>query len=141
MSRQVPLKEKLVVASLFQVLPLENEMQTPQDFVGFNGVPNTGMMVVLCLYTAIGFFGYLKYGSGVKGSITLNFPPSPYVTLFRWCSGAALWAVNRIFRTMVRTRCIVHKGQFWLERKSFLDSLHSVCGPQGPNSAEKSVFL
>ncbi|CAN7946308.1 unnamed protein product, partial [Ixodes hexagonus] len=56
------------------VLPLENEMQNPQDFGGITGVLNTGMMTVVCLYTAIGFFGYLKYGSEVRGSITLNFP-------------------------------------------------------------------
>uniref|UniRef100_A0A090X894 Putative vesicular inhibitory amino acid transporter n=1 Tax=Ixodes ricinus TaxID=34613 RepID=A0A090X894_IXORI len=65
------------------VLPLENEMQNPQDFVGINGVLNTGMMIVVCLYTAIGFFGYLKYGSDVRGSITLNFPASPLNEVIR----------------------------------------------------------
>lgn len=57
------------------VLPLENNMKTPQDFRGTTGVLNTGMVIVACLYTAIGFFGYLKYGDAVKGSITLNLPP------------------------------------------------------------------
>lgn len=56
------------------VLPLENNMRTPQDFGGLTGVLNTGMVIVACLYTAIGFFGYLKYGDAVHGSITLNFP-------------------------------------------------------------------
>lgn len=54
------------------VLPLENNMKTPQDFGGWTGVLNTGMVVVASLYTAVGFFGYLKYGEDVKGSITLN---------------------------------------------------------------------
>lgn len=50
-------------------------MQTPQDFGGFTGVLNTGMVMVACLYVAVGFFGYLKYGDAVVvGSITLNLP-------------------------------------------------------------------
>lgn len=54
------------------VLPLENNMKTPQDFGGLTGVLNTGMVIVACLYTAVGFFGYLKYGENVAASITLN---------------------------------------------------------------------
>lgn len=50
-------------------------MKTPQDFGGWTGVLNTGMVIVASLYTAVGFFGYLKYGEAVKkGSITLNLP-------------------------------------------------------------------
>ncbi|XP_021190190.1 proton-coupled amino acid transporter-like protein pathetic [Helicoverpa armigera] len=56
------------------ILPLENNMKTPEDFGGWNGVLNTGMVIVAALYTAIGFFGYLKYGDHVLGSITLNLP-------------------------------------------------------------------
>lgn len=54
------------------VLPLENNMKTPQDFGGLTGVLNTGMVIVASLYTAVGFFGYLKYGEDVRGTITLN---------------------------------------------------------------------
>jgi amino acid permease len=32
------------------------------------------MVIVTCLYIAVGFFGYLKYGEDVLGSITLNLP-------------------------------------------------------------------
>ncbi|XP_072938749.1 proton-coupled amino acid transporter-like protein pathetic [Epargyreus clarus] len=56
------------------VLPLENNMKTPEDFGGWTGVLNTGMVIVAVLYTAIGFFGYLQYGEHVLGSITLNLP-------------------------------------------------------------------
>jgi len=59
---------------LFQVLPLENNMANPQDFGGLTGVLNTGMGIVTILYTSVGFFGYLKYGSHVHGSITLDLP-------------------------------------------------------------------
>ena len=56
------------------ILPLQNDMNRPQDFGGFTGVLNTGMMIVTLLYFAMGFYGYLKYGDDIKGSITLNLP-------------------------------------------------------------------
>ena len=49
-------------------------MKTPQDFPGLTGVLNTGMSIVVILYTAVGFYGYLKFGDVVAGSITLNLP-------------------------------------------------------------------
>lgn len=58
------------------VLPLERKMTTPEEFRGWNGVLNTAMILVTCGYIAVGFFGYLKYGDAVRGSITLNLPPS-----------------------------------------------------------------
>lgn len=57
------------------VLPLENNMAHPEDFGGTTGVLNTGMVTVASAYTAVGFFGYLKYGDKVDGSVTLNLPP------------------------------------------------------------------
>lgn len=56
------------------VMPLENNMKTPTHFIGCPGVLNTGMFFVVSLYATVGFFGYLKYGDGTKGSITLNLP-------------------------------------------------------------------
>lgn len=58
----------------FQVMPLENNMKTPNHFIGCPSVLNIGMFFVVSLYTAVGFFGYLKYGDATKGSITLNLP-------------------------------------------------------------------
>ena len=56
------------------VLPLVKEMERPELFPGFNGVLNTSMMLVGLLYMAMGYFGYLKYGQFINGSITLNLP-------------------------------------------------------------------
>ena len=50
------------------------QMRTPRALMGWNGVLNTSMVIVTCLYIAVGFFGYLKYGEDVLGSITLNLP-------------------------------------------------------------------
>ena len=57
------------------VLPLQKDMRTPSNFEGWTGVLNTGMVIVSSLYFAVGFYGYLKYGDAIRGSITLNLPP------------------------------------------------------------------
>lgn len=56
------------------VMSLENNMKTPQNFIGCPGVLNIGMTVVVVLYALVGFLGYLKYGEDTKGSVTLNLP-------------------------------------------------------------------
>lgn len=55
-------------------MPLENNMKKPQHLIGCPGVLNTGMFLVISLYSGVGFFGYLKYGSKTEPSITLNLP-------------------------------------------------------------------
>ena len=53
---------------------MQKDMRTPKNFEGWTGVLNTAMVIVSALYFAVGFYGYLKYGEDVKGSITLNLP-------------------------------------------------------------------
>ncbi|XP_022244683.1 proton-coupled amino acid transporter 1-like isoform X2 [Limulus polyphemus] len=65
------------------VLPIENEMKTPKAFGGWTGVLNTGMVIVASVYTAMGFFGFLKFGSSVEGSITLSLPVKPLYDVVR----------------------------------------------------------
>lgn len=57
------------------VLPLENNMKNPESLAGLTGVLNTSMVITAVLYTAVGFYGYLKYGDAVKATITLNLDP------------------------------------------------------------------
>lgn len=57
-----------------QVVPLGNEMRRPREYLGLTGVLNRGMVPIVLLYIFLGFFGYLKYGSGAEASITLNLP-------------------------------------------------------------------
>ncbi|XP_012272846.1 proton-coupled amino acid transporter-like protein CG1139 [Orussus abietinus] len=54
------------------IMPLENEMKTPRSFGKSCGVLNIGMSTIILLYVGMGFFGYMRYGNGVKGSITLS---------------------------------------------------------------------
>ncbi|KAI8439920.1 hypothetical protein MSG28_001378 [Choristoneura fumiferana] len=56
------------------VMPVENEMAKPQQFLGCPGVLNVAMTIVISLYGTVGFFGYIKYGDDVRGSVTLNLP-------------------------------------------------------------------
>ncbi|XP_057334976.1 proton-coupled amino acid transporter-like protein pathetic [Microplitis mediator] len=56
------------------IMPLENNMKTPQNFVGICGVLNRGMSSVTLIYILLGFLGYLKYGNGTDAIITANLP-------------------------------------------------------------------
>lgn len=56
------------------VLPLHNKMKEREAFLGKAGVLNLGLTITVALYQAVGFYGYLKFGNDVKGSITLNLP-------------------------------------------------------------------
>lgn len=56
------------------VMPLENNMKTPQSFLGICGVLSQGMSGVTLIYMLLGFLGYLRYGSATGESITLNLP-------------------------------------------------------------------
>ncbi|KAG4068674.1 hypothetical protein HA402_002365 [Bradysia odoriphaga] len=56
------------------VLPLKNSMKKPEQFGCAFGVLNVGMILTTLLYTSFGFFGYLKFGDNVAGSLTLNLP-------------------------------------------------------------------
>ncbi|XP_024881850.1 proton-coupled amino acid transporter-like protein CG1139 [Temnothorax curvispinosus] len=56
------------------IMPLENEMKTPKYFMKPFGVLNVAMSIIVAMYTALGFFGYIRYGEKIEGSITLNLP-------------------------------------------------------------------
>lgn len=56
------------------IMSLENNMKTPQNFIGCPGVLNVGMGFVIILYASVGFLGYLKFGEETQGSISLNLP-------------------------------------------------------------------
>ncbi|KAL1506630.1 hypothetical protein ABEB36_005956 [Hypothenemus hampei] len=55
------------------IMPVENSMEKP-TFLGCPGVLNSAMTVVVCLYTAIGFFGYYRFGDFTDATITKNLP-------------------------------------------------------------------
>ena len=62
---------------VLQTLPIRNRMREPDRFVSKFGVLNTSMVITICLCLTIGFFGYLRFGDDILGSITYNIPNSP----------------------------------------------------------------
>ncbi|XP_015184042.1 PREDICTED: proton-coupled amino acid transporter 1 [Polistes dominula] len=56
------------------IMPLENNMKTPQHIIGICGVLNKGMSGVTLIYILLGFLGYIKYQDATLDSITLNLP-------------------------------------------------------------------
>ncbi|CAJ0922270.1 unnamed protein product, partial [Mesorhabditis belari] len=65
------------------VLPLANKMKEPREMSGWRGVLSLGCSVVTVLYALVGFFGYLKYGDAVRGSVTLNLPDTTFYFMVR----------------------------------------------------------
>jgi len=49
-------------------------MKTREAFGGWFGVIDLAMTIAMVLYAAVGFYGYLRFGDAVQGSITLNLP-------------------------------------------------------------------
>ncbi|KAK0093529.1 hypothetical protein PV326_013339 [Microctonus aethiopoides] len=43
------------------IMPLENNMKTPQNFIGICGVMNKGMSAVTLIYILLGALGYIRY--------------------------------------------------------------------------------
>ncbi|XP_034255631.1 proton-coupled amino acid transporter-like protein pathetic isoform X2 [Thrips palmi] len=56
------------------VMPLENNMKTPKNFLGLGGVLNQGMAGVTMIYILLGFLGYMAFGEETADVITLNLP-------------------------------------------------------------------
>ena len=64
------------------VLPVENRLRRPAAMLGWCGVLNTSMVIVVSLYISTAFYGYLKFGSAAAaGAITLNLPQDESLAL------------------------------------------------------------
>lgn len=63
------------------VMPVENSMEKPQEFLGKPSVLLIAMVVVTILYTVMGFLGYIRFGDDIRGSITLNLPTDEWAAI------------------------------------------------------------
>lgn len=65
--------------SIGVIMPLENEMKTPRFFMKPFGVLNIAMAIIVTMYAILGFFGYIRFGKDIAGSITLNLPTKEHL--------------------------------------------------------------
>lgn len=56
------------------IMPLENQMKTPERFVGLFGVLSQGGTIVTFIYLTFGVLGYWCFGSDAKENVALNLP-------------------------------------------------------------------
>ena len=63
---------------MLQILPLENRLTERKAMLGLNGVLCSSINLVIVLYAAVGFYGYLCFGDDVQASISLNLPKNVY---------------------------------------------------------------
>lgn len=60
------------------VMPLENTMSKPQQFLGYPSILLIAMTIITVMYFTMGFFGFIRFGDEVRGSITLNLPTNEW---------------------------------------------------------------
>jgi len=65
------------------IMVIENRMQYPQNFIAWNGVLNSSCLVVLAIFSVVGFYGYLAFGDDVKDTVTLNLPDEPFYQILK----------------------------------------------------------
>lgn len=56
------------------IMPLENNMRYPKNYLGYCGVLNSALITVSLIYLTVGLFGYVAYGEKTKAIITLSLP-------------------------------------------------------------------
>jgi proton-coupled amino acid transporter len=56
------------------ILPVENKLENPEDFLASFGVLPTTMMLCTIFMLAIGFYGYNGFGDAIQPTITVNVP-------------------------------------------------------------------
>lgn len=73
------------------VLPIYTRMKRPEQMGSTWGIVNVSYVLLLFLYCSVGILGYLRFGSDVKDSITLNLPPSALNQTIRGAFAASIF--------------------------------------------------
>lgn len=56
------------------MLAIEAKMAHPEKYIGWFGILDIAIVVVIISYVFFGVMGYWKYGDEIAGSVTLNLP-------------------------------------------------------------------
>ncbi|KAH8268794.1 hypothetical protein KR018_007172, partial [Drosophila ironensis] len=62
------------VTSVGVMLAIEAKMEHPEQYVGWFGVLDIAIFVVIISYSIFGVFGYWRFGDDIEGSVSLNLP-------------------------------------------------------------------
>ncbi|KAH8364642.1 hypothetical protein KR084_009510, partial [Drosophila pseudotakahashii] len=62
------------ITSVGVMLAIESEMSKPQHYIGWFGVLDGAILIVLISYIFFGIVGYWRYGDKIEDSISLNIP-------------------------------------------------------------------
>lgn len=63
------------------IMPVENTMEKPKQFLGKPSILLIAMVTVTVLYSIMGLLGYARFGETIKGSITLNLPTDQWYAI------------------------------------------------------------
>ncbi|XP_017133590.1 glutamate transporter polyphemus [Drosophila elegans] len=67
------------ITSVGVMLAIEAQMAKPQHYIGWFGVLNLAIILVLVSYIFFGIMGYWRYGDQTADSVTLNIPTNEVV--------------------------------------------------------------
>ncbi|XP_044251960.1 glutamate transporter polyphemus isoform X1 [Drosophila takahashii] len=62
------------ITSVGVMLAIESEMSNPQHYIGWFGVLDWAILIVMISYIFFGIVGYWRYGDKIEDSISLNIP-------------------------------------------------------------------
>lgn len=83
----------LAVEGIGSMMPIENNMDKPQEFLGKPSILLIAMGLVTVVYTLTGLLGYIRFGDDIRGSITLNLPSKEWPAV----TGQLLIALAMLF--------------------------------------------
>lgn len=63
------------------IMPVENSMRNPSKLIGKPFVLLTAIASLSVVYFLSGFFGFLRFGNAVQGSVTLNLPTNDWTAI------------------------------------------------------------
>uniref|UniRef100_A0A915D3T1 Amino acid transporter transmembrane domain-containing protein n=1 Tax=Ditylenchus dipsaci TaxID=166011 RepID=A0A915D3T1_9BILA len=64
------------------ILPIENKLENPEDFLdNFGVLPTTMILCTVGFMMAIGFYGYNGFGNDIKSTITVNVPKTGFYSV------------------------------------------------------------
>ncbi|RUS82163.1 hypothetical protein EGW08_010045 [Elysia chlorotica] len=93
--------------SVCLVIPLRGRMRREEDMGGWTGLLTLVQTIVVAVDTAVGFYGYLKFGEQTAPAVTLNLPEGVwlYRSVTLMFAGSVLFSLAVQFYVPVAVLC------------------------------------